>query len=825
MSSYAAGSLKVLVTAETAGVSEKIQRDSTAAGEKGGKSAGKSWGSNFLSTVGVAMAALGAEKIFSAMVEGGQEAAQINKATAAVIKSTGGAAHVTAGRVAEVADAIMKKTGVESDSIKSGENMLLTFRNIRDEAGRNNNIFDQTTSVLTDMTAAMTGGHLTTDNMRKTAIQLGKALNDPVKGMGALTRVGVQFTEKQKEQITAMVKSGNTLGAQRIILKELNTEFGGAAAAYATPMTRLHTAMHELAIQGGTVLLPMLNSLATWLTSVGIPALEAFGGWLARNKAWVVPLVGALSTFVVTLVLASKAISIATAAARLFGITLDLSLGPVFLVIAGLAALGVGLYLLWTRSRTFRVIVEAAFYGVRNAAMAVIGWFAGPFTRFFTVVIPGVFESVLRWVKANWPLIVGFLTGPIGIAVVLIIRYWTQIRTFITNTVNAIWHIITSVFNSIRSFIGGTATAVQRTVAGWWNNIVSTVSGALGRAWSNLSGWFGRLPGQIASWAAGAVRAFSTAGGSMISGMLSGIANAMRNIAGWINRVIVQPVVGAVKRFFGIHSPSTVMEGVGENLVTGLFRGLEHDAGHLVSMVFGGWPAALGGLIGKGFASLTALPGKALHALAGVAGKISGWFSGLFGGGGGPAVGSGVAAYRGMVTNIATLLGVPDMVGTILAQMQTESGGNAKAINLWDSNAKAGTPSMGLMQVIQPTFDAFAGPFAGLGIWNPFANIYAAVAYAIARYGRNFSGVLGHGHGYAAGGIVHEPVAGIGLRTGMPYSFGEKGPELVSPLTRAHPKPGGATVINIYPRESQSETAIAAAVNANLSWAAAGGLA
>ncbi|MES2155937.1 MAG: hypothetical protein V4510_12455, partial [bacterium] len=62
-------------------------------------------------------------------------------------------------------------------------------------------------------------------------IKVGKALNDPTKGLTALSRVGILFTDQQKKQIKALQKSGDLLGAQKIILKELGTEFGGSFAA------------------------------------------------------------------------------------------------------------------------------------------------------------------------------------------------------------------------------------------------------------------------------------------------------------------------------------------------------------------------------------------------------------------------------------------------------------------------------------------------------------------------------------------------------------------------------------------------------------------
>jgi len=109
----------------------------------------------------------------------------------------------------------------------------------------------------------------------------------------------------------------------------------------------------------------------------------------------------------------------------------------------------------------------------------------------------------------------------------------------------------------------------------------------------------------------------------------------------------------------------------------------------------------------------------------------------------------------------------------VLFQIGTESGGRPDAINLTDINAQMGHPSKGLLQVIDPTFNAFAGGLRGLGIWNPLANIFAAIEYARAVYGPTLmsggSG-LGSGHGYALGTAAAAP--------GWAW-VGERGPELM----------------------------------------------
>jgi hypothetical protein len=139
---------------------------------------------------------------------------------------------------------------------------------------------------------------------------------------------------------------------------------------------------------------------------------------------------------------------------------------------------------------------------------------------------------------------------------------------------------------------------------------------------------------------------------------------------------------------------------------------------------------------------------KSLIGIGGAAGGGAGRFTGKFG--------AGVAQWRPDVLRVLAMLGEPaSLAGQVLFQMQTESGGNPNAINLTDSNAQAGDPSRGLLQTIMSTFLAYAGPLRSLGIYNPLANIYAAVNYAIHTYGRSLmrGGMgLGSGHGYDNGG-------------------------------------------------------------------------
>ena len=168
---------------------KSFNKDITSAGSKT-----KSGFSGLTRTVGLLTGGLGvaglagaAHAAFSEMEDSQKVAAQ----TAAVLKSTGGAANVSAKQVDDLAQSLLNKSGIDDEAIKSGENLLLTFTNIRNEVGKGNDIFNQATKTCTDMSVALG------QDMKSSAIQLGKALNDPVKGITALRRVGVSFSSRR----------------------------------------------------------------------------------------------------------------------------------------------------------------------------------------------------------------------------------------------------------------------------------------------------------------------------------------------------------------------------------------------------------------------------------------------------------------------------------------------------------------------------------------------------------------------------------------------------------------------------------------------------
>lgn len=141
--------------------------------------------------------------------------------------------------------------------------------------------------------------------------------------------------------------------------------------------------------------------------------------------------------------------------------------------------------------------------------------------------------------------------------------------------------------------------------------------------------------------------------------------------------------------------------------------------------------------------------------------------------------GAGVERWRGVVGEVLAKMGLPlDWAELTLAQMQTESGGNPQAINLTDSNAQKGTPSKGLMQVIDPTFASMYsqfGPRTGYpnDIWNPYSNIAAGLSWVVTSRGSPV-GVWGQGHGYDQGGLLEPGWNYNGMTTPEPVLTGNQ---------------------------------------------------
>lgn len=197
--------------------------------------------------------------------------------TTQALKSTHDASGETVVSITDLADSLSQLTPFTAETTQAAENMLLTFTNI------GSSVFPQATQTVLDMSQAL--GQSATSS----AMQLGKALNDPITGVSALQRVGVTFTDSQKAMIKSMVDTGNTAGAQKIILQELQKEFGGSAEAagktFPGQLAILGNSFHDLMKNVGDQVLPVFSKLVGFLSDDVMPGLQSLSGTVGQGAA------------------------------------------------------------------------------------------------------------------------------------------------------------------------------------------------------------------------------------------------------------------------------------------------------------------------------------------------------------------------------------------------------------------------------------------------------------------------------------------------------------------------------------------------------------
>ena len=220
-----------------------------------------------LSSIGVAGAITGVALALKYSVEQAAEAQKIMAQTEAVIKSTEGAAGLTAEAIGEMADRLSKLNAVDDETVQKGANVLLTFKSIKKDA------FEPAMQAAIDMSTALG------TNLQGALIQVGKALESPSIGLTALRRSGVSFNAEQIKVIKNLEATGRLAEAQTLILEELNKEFGGSGAAaagtYAGQLELVKINVGNLAESLGTQLLPSLTNV-----------LKLINDNIDADKAW-----------------------------------------------------------------------------------------------------------------------------------------------------------------------------------------------------------------------------------------------------------------------------------------------------------------------------------------------------------------------------------------------------------------------------------------------------------------------------------------------------------------------------------------------------------
>jgi hypothetical protein len=280
-----------------------------------------------------AAAALGAFGGFMVNAARGAEDARIANEKLGSVLDTMGFGSAT-DRVAAYAESLEKTVAVDADVIKGAQTQLGTFKNLAKTVNTTGGVFDRATVAVLDMQAAGVGG-------ANSAIALGKALEDPIKGITALAKSGVTFTDQEKEKIKALTESGDLLAAQDLILQAIEGQVGGTAAASASSFDKMKFALAGVSDTFGDMLLPIIDAIA--------PKLAELSAWAQENPGLLKLVVGAF----VGLTGAIVALNIA------------MSLNPITLIALAIAGIIGLLVIAYARFETFRNIVNGVFKGIK----------------------------------------------------------------------------------------------------------------------------------------------------------------------------------------------------------------------------------------------------------------------------------------------------------------------------------------------------------------------------------------------------------------------------------------------------------------------------
>ena len=323
---------------------------------------------NTLATVGklAAGVAVAAGVIGFKLASAAYESQKVMAQTEAIIKATGGAAGITATQVGNLSNKLAMQIGVDDELIQKSANLLLTFKQIQNQTGENNNVFDRAVIAAQDLGNVF-------GSADAAAMQLGKALSDPAKGITALKKAGINFTDQQKEQIKTLVESGDVLGAQKIILAEVEAQVGGTAAATATGFDRMKVAMGNVAEEFGAILIPYIEKFADFVIEKVVPYLsklaevvgeKGVGGgikMLAGDFLNVTTNMGAFGNAMLALVAIFVAVKLVTIAAtiaqNLFGVSLLMN--PIGLIVAAVITLIVALVALYIKFEVVRKVINS----------------------------------------------------------------------------------------------------------------------------------------------------------------------------------------------------------------------------------------------------------------------------------------------------------------------------------------------------------------------------------------------------------------------------------------------------------------------------------
>ena len=314
---------------------------------------------------------------FKAFTDANMASAQLD----ATLTSTNNAVGLSREELNKLSEDLSKNSLYTTTAVTSMQSVLTTFTSIHED------VFPKAQQAIADLATKMHG------DLQGAAVQVGKALQDPVQGITALRKVGVSFSDEQQSVIQKLIETGHAAEAQTMILKELNTEFGGSAEAAmkADPWGAFKKDMEETEVSVGKLINMALVHLIPVLKSIS-EAVKSTSEWLKEHSevlkavAYVVGISVAAFVTYKTVLFAMEAPMLAVAAAQ-WAINVAMSVNPVGLIIAGVVALGLALYECWKHFEVFRRVVLTTWETIKQFSIVLFDSLIFPFTTAYHAVM------------------------------------------------------------------------------------------------------------------------------------------------------------------------------------------------------------------------------------------------------------------------------------------------------------------------------------------------------------------------------------------------------------------------------------------------------
>jgi hypothetical protein len=337
-------------------------------------------------------------------------------------------------------------------------------------------------------------------------------------------------------KISDLVGSGSKAG-----LSALKSGIQGVAGKFADLGKAAATAATDFAAATGR----MLASAATWV-------VESIADAAAVAASYIAAAASAAAAWIA----ANAAILLAGG-----GITL------------GLAAIGIAVYELATHWSTvwggIKKAAEDAYDGIKKVVDGIV--------TFFTTTIPNAVSGVVDFIKKRWSTILVILTGPIGLAIVELKKHWNTIKNDASDAVDA----VVGFFEKLPGRIINGLADLGKDLLHLATTAFNKLSDAARSAGSDLIGFVEKLPDRILNALGDFGKLLYNAGKAIIEGLINGIKDAAKKVAGVIGGV-AHDVKHGFEEVLHIASPSKVFEGYGGNIVQGLVNGITENAASAV---------------------------------------------------------------------------------------------------------------------------------------------------------------------------------------------------------------------------------------------------